>query len=542
MPRRVRFRTAIFEEWERQLAFAPEPALRRHMEAAEALSADLDRGATYPFEFVQWRVTGYRAENPTLDSIDGATLQGELAAFVQRLSERLLPAELDREGGAVTISDLAAEWGVAEKTIRRWRDRGLLSHRIRFADGRTRLGCFRASASRFAERHREVLEEARGFSRMDPASTRAALEAVERGIAQGRTPNLAARDVARSLGRSHEAIRQLLLKRTMASPRRGGDRATRQRQFCWRAWRWGIPVEAIAERLVVPAASVRRSIDLVRAERLRRLSIRWIEYATFERPDADDTILAAPAARTDLRPRLVEIDAIRSLESRRSTSAEQPVDDEAMLAAYNWLKRRAATAIRAFVRVPDRTELDRVETDLRWAAMLKRRLLERWLPVAVERVEQSIGGSLVRRPNEEIRRLLEACVAVADDVAESADPSRRHVPRRMVALEVDRALARMTGLKRELAAARGERSPLPMEEILRRGEPWTTLIDRRLPALFDRAQAPPADAALLARRYGREGPPGTIVELAREERTSPTRVARRLAAAEAALRRGASPE
>jgi hypothetical protein len=538
MPPKIRFRTARFEEWERQLAFAPEATLRRQMDAAAALIPEIDRAATYPFEFVQWRVTGYRAEDPPLDAIDGATLQAELGAFVQRISERVIPLEGDREGGAIALADLAAEWGVSEKTLRRWRDRGLVSRRIRFADGRARVGCYRADAEAFASRQPELIAEARDFSRLDPAARRAAIDAVRRLVAEGRTPNLAAREVARALGRAHESIRRLLAARGELRAGGRGDRTARERRFAYRAWRYGVPIERIAERLGGRPDAARRRIDAARAEVLRGLRLAWIEFATFSRPDADETILAAPATRRDLAPRLSDGDGARSLATMRvaaATATRDALEDEAILAAFHWLKRRADGAIRALGRVPDRASLDRIETDLRWASLLHRRLLERWLPIAVERIQHSLDGKLLRRPGDEIRRLLEATVAVIADVVAEVDPSRRQVPRRVVALETERLLARLgIATRRERAGAKSDCDAVPLGTILDRVAPWGSVVGPLAPTL---PTAPDA-ASILARRLGLDGgPPRTMSELAAEERTTVSLIARRLSDAEAARRR-----
>lgn len=537
MPPRIRFRTARFEEWERQLVFAPEATLRRQMDAAAALIPEIDRAGTYPFEFVQWRVTGYRAEDPPLDAIDGATLQAELGAFVQRLSERVIPLEADREGGAVALADLAGEWGVAEKTLRRWRDRGLVSRRIRFADGRARVACYRVDAEAFATRHPELLSEARDFSRLDPAAKRTAIDAVRRLVAEGRTPNLAAREVARELGRAHESIRRLLAARGELRAGGRGDRTARERRLAYRAWRYGVSVERIAERLGTRPDAARRRIDAARAETLRGLRLAWIEFATFARADADETILAAPIARRDLAPRLSDDAGARTLATMRlaAASARESLEDEALLAAFHWLKRRADGAIRALGRVPDRASLDRIETDLRWASLLHRRLLERWLPIAVERIQHSLDGKLLRRPGEEIRRLLDAAVELVAVAVAEVDPSRRQVPRRVVALEIDRLLARLgVAARRERAGGKADSEAVPLGTILDRVAPWPSVVGPLAPAL----PSAPEHASILARRLGLDGgPPRTMAELAAEERTTVALIARRLIDADAARRR-----
>lgn len=516
------------------------------MEAAESLVHEIDDQATYPFEFVVWRVTGFRPEDAPPQPIAGATLRGELTTFVLHCSERMaLPAD-SRPGGALTLVELAGELGVVERTIRRWRVRGLTCHRVRFPDGRSRLGVFRSELARFMDTHPDVVDEARAFTRLDSEQARHAAARVRELVATGLTENLAAKRVAHEVGRSHETVRQLV-RRIGGGPRRrtgGADRSARERDFAYRAWRQGVPIERIAERAAAKPDAIRRRIDMARAERLRRARLEWIEFNTFDRPDADLTILGAPSVREGLAPRFEAPEAVTMIEA---LGAERPpteaaiVQEDLMLAAYNLLKRTSKRMVDRLERLPDRSDLDRIETQLRWALRLKRRLIEIWLGVSVGRVQQVMQGGLLRRPAEEIRRWLEACCRIVDEAIEGVDPLRRQSARRVIALETDRMVARAEGQRgtdgaggsgalprRERAAVRHEVGSIPLPVLFERLAPWQGVVD------FARHRRLQAHASgILARRYGWRGEcPRTLDELAAEERTTVARVARLLASDE----------
>ncbi len=556
MPRAARYRVPAFEELERQLTFAPPDALRRQMEAAERLAHEVSDDATYPFEFVLWRITGFRATDADLTSVRGGVLRGDLATFVLHVSERILLTHDERPGGAVAIADFARELGVTEKTLRRWRPRGLLVHRMVLADGRTRVAVFRQEGERFVADHADLVHEARDFTRMDEGTARAALGRVRELVATGESTNLAAKRVAREFGRSHETIRQLLLRTPnelpparRASPtvrekasRRTLDRAAWARKLAYRAWRFGVPVERVAESAGTTADAVRRRIDAVRAERLRALRLAWIEFPTFERPDAHETILGSEAAGTDLAPRCDPTDTLallRHLAGERATSARTEGIEEAMAAAYSYLKRSARRGIVELDRSPDRRALDRIETDLRWATRVKRRLVERLLTAATLRVEQTLGGPLERRPLEEIRTVLARCVEVVSEVVEAADPTKRQTPRRLVALDADRMLAQYPAPARaSRASVRHEAGAVAMPGLFARLVPWGELVDMLARGERHVGTLAAAEAAILRRRYGWGGePPRTLEELAGAERTTVGRITARVLAAERQLRR-----
>ncbi|MBL9121100.1 MAG: hypothetical protein JNL80_14415 [Phycisphaerae bacterium] len=579
MPRAARYRNPAFEELERQLLFAPPDALRRQMDAAERLAHEVEDEATYPFEFVVWRLTGFRAEDAAIKPMDGLTLRGDLATFVLHASERILITHDERPGGAVALSDLADELGVTEKTLRRWRNRGLVAHRIELADGRTRVGVFRDEVERFTARYGELVGDAKTFSRMGGEAETAAVARVRELVRAGRSPNLAAKAVAVELSRSHETIRQLLLRagiqlgntpvgRKSESPgrqagrgrerfsRRALDRSAWERRLAFRAWRFGVAVERIAEASGTSVDAVRRRIDAVRAERLRAMRLSWIEFPTFERPDAAETILAGEAARCDLAPMLEPADVVgmlahlkqgRWLSGGPTTTTAAPGQlesaDEAMLAAYNFLKREARHGIVELGKAPARADIDRIETDLRWALRLKRRLVERMLPLALLRVEQGSGGPMDRRPAEEVRSLLQRCVHLISEVIESVDPAKRQTLRRLVALDTDRMLAQLSSVRGTRAGVRHEPGTIAMRGLFDGVVGWADVVDPFAALAPSAARLPKEHASLLARRYGWDGaPPATLEALAATERTTVARITARTAVAERllrAIRRGA---
>lgn len=548
------------------MAFAPPDALRRQMEAAERLVHEIEDAATYPFEFVMWKLTGFRQDEGAIKPLPGRLLRGDLVTFVLHLSERVLMTHQERPGGAIALSDLAGELGVAEKTLRRWRDRGLVAHRIELPDGRVRVGVFRESLARFTSRHRELVGDAATFSRLGGAAESAALARIAELVHSGQTPNLAAKRVATEIGRSHETIRQLLLRASPPSGRAGeggparglrGDRASRRsldrrswdRRLAYRAWRFGIAVERVAETVGGSADAVRRRIDGVRAERLRALRLAWVEFPTFERSDAAETILASAAARNDLAPALDPTDAMALLAAFKRERAMVAVsvhsddrDEEAALAAFNFLKRDARRRIVGLGKAPARSEIDRIETNLRWALRLKRRLVERLLPLAMLRAEQATG-SVDRRPAEEVRSLLERIRRLLSEVIEAVDPGKRQSLRRLAALDIDRMLAQHPPTRGSLAAVRREPGAMALPDLFEGLVVWEELLDpfRRLRPIVSRL--PESDARLLARRFGWDGgPPATLEELATAERTTVARITKRLVSAERALRGAARSE
>ena len=135
---------------DQQIRFAPRPKKLQQVEAAERLIAEIDAEKTYPYEYVCFRITGYRPTEPAPTKITGDDLRHDLRLFVEDLSDSA-DMTADNIGEQVlTVEELAKQFNVSTKTISRWRELGLVSRRLVF-DGRKRVGFLRSSVDRFVK-------------------------------------------------------------------------------------------------------------------------------------------------------------------------------------------------------------------------------------------------------------------------------------------------------------------------------------------------------------------------------------------------------
>jgi hypothetical protein len=216
-----------------------------------------------------------------------------------------------------------------------------------------------------------------------------------------------------------------------------------------------------------------------------------------------------------------------------------------MLAAYHLLVRRASRSIAALEATGhrlDRTALDRAETDLRWAARLLRRLVERLIPAAVVRLRQGLGRDPATLPADEIRALVAATVARISESIATVEIARGQSLAAKVNLAIDRLVATRGIGRAARAAARHPPGSLPMPGLFREIASWLPDLLGPWPDGARLARLDPGERSLLARRHGLDGgPPATLVELARDAREPLGRLVGRLAEAERAARRSADP-
>lgn len=545
MPRVARYRIDAIGDLLRQLEYAPPRTRRRQMNAAERLVTEIDPHHNYPLDFVVFRVTGYRgdgAQEPL--TFMGEALLPDLVNLVQQLSHGLdLPAD-DAGRRAGDLSEVARRLKVSAKTLGRYRKQGLVCHYVVFPDGGRRLACFDDALQRFLDGHRDRLERAAGFSRVDGSIERALIdEARTMRRSLGLALNEAARRLARKHGRAHETVRGILRRYGQRSGDADfidrGPLGERDRRVIFRAARFGVPPARIARRWGKSRAAIHRAINRGRGERLRGLDLPYVNLPTFERPDAAAVILSAPAVTANLDERLGHDDAADLIEAARAASSPQQDLEHALLAGYNLLKRRARDAIGDLPLRPPSQKLDLIETDLRWAGMLKARLVCLAFPAALRTIERNLHRPLVEQPAEDIVILIRVGFEVIARTVEAIDPARGQRLERRCGFAVDRALAALGVCRRiSRAAARHQPGSLGLPDLLGELNPWQAWLAPRLDLLAHRECLDPALHRAVTLRWGLDGtPPRSYPALAAQLDVSPSTAARLVIKAERELRR-----
>lgn len=486
MPRAPSFKTSAVRELFRNLRYAPADTRHRQMDAAEQLVNAIDPSLAYPEDFITFRITGYRpdaASEPHL--VPGDAVRGDLARFVQLLSATLsLPEERDGSR-AITLEDVARRLGVSTKTIQRYRQQGLVCHRVAFDDGRAVLACYEDALERFVSPRLDHVAKAAEFSRLGIEQEAAIIEAARSMHAEsGCSLNEAALRLAERYGRAHETMRGLLRRHDQrtAEPifREHGTITARDKRLIERAFRFGIPTETLARRFGRSLDTMVRHIARLRGEALARIELKWVDLPTFALPEADAIVLSPPCVRTDLDggPWPTGILSI----VRSAHASNDPLDEstaDSLIAGMHFLTRRARQGTESLGARPSERDLDRIETDLRWVAAIRHRLVIGALPAALGRIEQHLGRKLADRTPEVIRALLQLAVDEALATAVTVDPSRGQNFERRVALAMDRALSR-AGLPRgaELAGVR-HRDEFTSPNLFDAIEPWRRVIGPR---------------------------------------------------------------
>lgn len=537
-PRRGRFLLAPIAEFARQIAYAPPATRKRQMERLERLVGEIDPALRYPLSFVVFRASGYRSEEDG-PLLDGRRLRRDLGQLVLAISEGLDLATRDR-GAVMPLEDAATLAGVSGRTIHRWRSEGLVVRRFRFPDGERRVAVDRRELERFASQRGVALGATKSSARIDEAEWRRLEAKFIAWREESLPPTEAAARVAKEFGRSREGVRKRLIASGLWSRRiaivptdrfrkrllAAFDRLVSPAEFATRIGRHPLAAEAECRRL--------------RVQRLKTLTLPSRSFPTFERADAARVIPATPLAQRGFLEQWFPLDAVVLLEEIAATKSPRGVEAEAetLLAVEAWLLGEARERLSDLA--ARESSLDEVESRLRWALAIRRRVAKRLLPIVVARIEQALGGALLARTAEEIRSLLRLGVQALAEMLDRFEPATRSGPSRslrgVLSLAIDRAIApTIEAMPARRASARHR--TLAIEDPSRLLARWAGPVlgpDRwrsRAGALPDTARM------LLEHRYGwADDRPRTLAELAVIERVPASRVARRVREAHRRLR------
>jgi uncharacterized protein YoaH (UPF0181 family) len=477
-----------------ELRRAPRKVMLRAVERLEAAIATLDTEGDVPAGWFLSTASGYDMHVP--GRVPGEAALADACAIIEALSAAAdtTPGEVPKR--SVGIAELAQKWNVAERTLHRYRARGLPARSVRA--GRTRRLVFTPDAiAAFEARRGEAIEGAKSFTRLTSEEREQAVARATELLATGLTPNAAARTIATELGRSHEAIRQLLHRNLEAST----IWTDRERRFALRAHDRFLEPADIAERLKRDTGATRRIIDAQRLERLRSLEL---EPMVIAEPPMPRLPLGAPGPTllSDLVAEMRDPHAPdRNLEQRTTAYAR-------------FLTARAARTIAETHAAKLRAEpIDAAETDLLWAARLRSEALRPMLGIVLRGIEARLGDQIESLPARLATSRLQLALAAAAEAAHRYDPARGGRLSAAVTVAVDRVASDTPPPDKANSAARRSFTQSRIEDWTRRVSPWQAFLEAPRFLRANLHTLPDDQRALLEARYGLGERPHTLAEL-----------------------------
>ncbi|MFH5806749.1 sigma-70 family RNA polymerase sigma factor [Alienimonas sp. DA493] len=351
---------------------------------AERLSGRLDPDAAYDANDLRRSLEGADDEAPAAAEADGEeTVSGEealrnLRLFAEDLSTTAgLSAEEVGEP-VLTVDEIAKKLGVSGKTVDRWRDRGLVSRKLKL-DGRRRVGFLQSTVDRFVRERADEIEQGRKTVTLSDAD-RGRIVRKARSLANGGfTPPQIAKQLSEEFGRSPDSIRSLLRDFERKNPDRPvfrvrpGDLTRAEKEEILRRRRRGWTLARLAKSFSRTKPTIKRALHELRAEEVMGEPPAYMDSPEFHTPDADEVILCEPPKK-DKPHRRIRVPSglppyLASLYNYPLLTRE---DEQYWFRKMNYLKFKAAT-LREEIgdSTPTEEQLDNLEAWTREAIDVK---------------------------------------------------------------------------------------------------------------------------------------------------------------------------
>ncbi len=533
MPAVSQARVPCIAQLASELRFASKPTLLRHLDRLDELAPQIDPEGIYPQDWIVFRITGYRPEITSPDLVPGEALRGDLSAIAEHISEHAHLTQADITEPYETIDSLAARWSVSRKTIERYRRLGLIARRLDLGSGRRSIIFMQSAVEWFETLNTQRLGKAARFDRLSDTQ----LARIERWATVYRrrlndSRSQAAARIALRTGHSHEGIRKALLRIDATAPSPiftdPGPTTTRDQRLAYRATLRAIEPAAIARHLNRSPSATTRAINAARFALLKSYSL---PIATDPNTPDDQTnaLESLPATTNLIAP--TQTDLCTLIESTRTRQPTVVYEEQMRTCAYHCLLDRAGAKLARLDHAsPLAPILDEIETDLRWAQMLKAQLVHAQLSLIVSTIEHQIQGPIDTLDPSRAAFLLLGSIRITANAIDRFDPSHKGRIAAPVGLAVTRFASQQPDIAAPQSAGKATRRIPPgyaIADWTAQITPWHRWLmpDRRIQPIVN--QLDQRDRLILTRRFGFDSsPPITRAVLAELLETSPIHAAR----------------
>jgi RNA polymerase sigma factor (sigma-70 family) len=386
----ARFRLDSLAQLSRQMAFAPQEVRNQQIGAAEDLLYLIDPAKAYPFEFVIYKITGYRPRGAARELLTGLALQHDLGLLIEQVSATLEMHTGEISEPVLCIEDVCERFSVTSKTIQRWRRKGLAARRFIYGDGKRRVGFLLRSVERFVNAHGEQVASKANLSQVGEVEVREILRRARRLAAAGWAVSEITRRIGRVMNRSPLAVLHTIKKHDEAIL--AGARpeiSDSERAAIVKAEAEGAGIAELAAQMNLPRWAVYRAVMEERTQGLLRRRLRFYDDSLYHQDDASaaiDAIVAQEAIgdeprREDLR---VPRDLPPYLQELYRTPLLSKSKERALFLKFNFQKYQFAHARRRIdgEKVRNR-DLERLEGILAEAAETKNQIVRANLRLVV---------------------------------------------------------------------------------------------------------------------------------------------------------------
>jgi RNA polymerase sigma factor (sigma-70 family) len=379
-----------------------------YIDAAETLLHVVEAGELYPYEFVVYRLTGFRGGGQNVQQpLSGKSLRADLLTLMLDLCDSFDLHPSDYLQPVFDIPALARRFSVSAKTIQRWRRYGLPARRLVYGDGKRRVAFLESSVQWFVQNRAGMIHRSVRFTQMTESQRADILRRARRMASFTRcTLSEVAHRIARRIGRAVETIRYTIRRHDLDHPdeaifpRMAGPLHDEEKTVIYRSFLRGVTAPVLAKQYRRTRGSIYRIINEARAHQLINRPIGFMPSPQFAQLNADAMFLsdaAAPAPRERSRttsPGRPPDDLPPYLKSLYEVPLLDAAGEKRLFARYNYLKYKADKLRKQINPRTVRTELLRqVESLLVQANVVKNQIIRANLRLVVSIAKKHVGGA-----------------------------------------------------------------------------------------------------------------------------------------------------
>ncbi len=387
---------------DQQVRFAPREKKIEQVDNAEGLLRGLKSDRDYNFEFVCFKITGFRPERAPIVKINAEDLRHDLHLFIEDLSESADVSAEEFAQPVHTVEDLSKMFNVSTKTISRWRQQGLVSRKFIFDGGRKRVGFLHTSVDQFIKNNREKVKRGERFSQLSEYDKDDIIERARRLARAGGCPAEVTRRIAKHMDRSVETIRYTIKRFDQLHPEMAvfpdqtGPLNLEMKERIYADFAGGKSAESIAKRYCRTKTTVYRVINEMRAKMVMELPLDYMDNPEFHRKAAEKRIVDAelPVPETTTRRTKPPAGLPRYLASLYEVGLLTREQEQYLFRKYNFLKFKAAKLRDSIDSASARSsEMDEIERLFEQAVKIKNRIVQSNLRLVVSIAKRHVNAS-----------------------------------------------------------------------------------------------------------------------------------------------------
>jgi len=287
----------LVEDLKRQIMYSPKSVKKKVVRRIEKLTDEITNDQNYTYDYVCFRITGYRPPAVHEKLFSGKELRQDGLRFLDEISASLKERAKDCREPVYTVNGLARMFDVSPKTISRWRKLGLKSRKMIFDGHGLRTAFLESYIDSFLKHFGPQIKRLAALRELTAEDRRVIIDRARQLMLKehngfSRTVEL----LSSELGHPADRIREILKER-MGLVTGDNKNPSREGLTCFAvasSFAEGASIGELARQYNQTRSAIWRTVYRALASEILGESIEYIENPVYHLPQASAIILGNP--------------------------------------------------------------------------------------------------------------------------------------------------------------------------------------------------------------------------------------------------------